>query len=233
MIDMKRKLLNFIKNSQAVAAVEFALIAPILLVLFIGTVEISLLVSVDRKISRTSSAIADLVAQGAQSGDFSGTDGQNELRSLFGVAERVMYPYSDKIPCIVISHVEAVAEDDTNGDGFINNDDDVKAKILFSIDNVAQHPDYTSPPAGQCNKSSVGLDLDENARQARIVGDEIKIPDPINIHDTKLIVAELEFDYTPIIGLVQSDTSKTFQFDKSGFIIGDRMYLRPRRQLNF
>ena len=230
MIEMKRKLLNFIKNSQAVAAVEFALIAPLLLVLFIGTVEISLLVAVDRKISRTSSSIADLVAQG---GDFSGSDGRNELRALFGVAERVMFPYSDKIPCIVISHVKIEAEADTNGDGVINTDDEAKARILFSIDNVTQHPDYTSPPQAQCNKDSSTLELNENARQERNVGDEIKIPDPINIHNSDLIVAELEFDYTPVIGLVQSDTTKTLQFDKSGFTIGDRMYLRPRREPNF
>jgi len=176
MINLKRKLLNFIQNSQAVAAVEFALIAPILLVLFIGTVEVSLLVSVDRKISRTSSAIADLVAQG---GDFSDAAGQDELRALFGVAERVMYPYEDKIPCIVISHVKVEAPNDTNGDGLQDENDEVKAIVQFSIDNVTPHPDYTSPPASQCNKDSSTLTLDENARQERNEGDEIKIPEPI------------------------------------------------------
>ena len=224
----KGRLINFFKNSQAVAAVEFALIAPILLILFVGAVEISLLVSVDRKISRTSSAVADLIAQGD---DYTSANGIANLRSIFGVTERVMYPYSDRIPCVVISIVEAQAEDDTNGDGSIDGDDDVIARVRLSYDNKTPSTEYTSPPNGQCNKSSAGLADDENARQARIIDSVFPLPDAIKTHGSVLVVGEVEYDHKPIIGFVSTKGVANVEFDKASITLGDRIYLRPRKTI--
>ena len=224
----KGRLINFVKNSQAVAAVEFALIAPILLILFIGTVEISLLVSVDRKISRTSSSIADLVAQGE---DLTSSAGIANLRSIFGVTERIMYPYSDRIPCVVISVIKAEAESDTNGDGSIDGDDDVVATVRLSFDNKTPSTEYTSPPNGQCNKSSTGLANDENARQARIIDSVFPLPDAINTHGSVLVVSEVEYDHQPIIGFVSTKGVANVEFDKASITLGDRIYLRPRKTI--
>lgn len=225
-LHLQSKFINFVKNSQAVAAVEFALIAPILLILFIGTVEISLVVAVDRKMSRTSSAVADLVAQSA---DFTTPAGQDELEAIFGVAERIMYPYKDRLPCVVISVVEANAEADTNGDGTIDNDDDVIAKVTGSVDNKTPSVEYTSPPAGQCNKSSSGLGPDELARQKRIVGDVFTLPDAINVDGSILVVAEIEYDHKPVVGFINADGVAGVKFEKAAITLGDRIYLRPRK----
>ncbi len=221
---------RFVKNSQAVAAVEFALIAPILLVLFLGTVEVSLVVSVDRKISRTSSSIADLIAQGA---DFNSASGQAELRAIFGVTERIMYPYSDRIPCVVISVIEANAESDTNGDGSIDNDDTVIAKVKLSIDNKTASSEYTSPTAPQCNKSSVGLAANENARQKRVVDDVFPLPAAINVHGSTLVVAEVEYDHRPIVGFISTDGVANVGLDTGSITLGDRIFLRPRQALTY
>ena len=225
---IKDRLINFIKNSQAVAAVEFALIAPILLLLFVGTVEISLLVSVDRKISRTSSAVADLIAQGD---NYTTADGIANLRSIFGVTERIMYPYSDRIPCVVISIVEAQAESDTNGDGSIDGDDDVVARVRLSFDNKTASADYTSPPSGQCDRNSASLTDDENARQVRVIDSVFPLPDAINTHGSVLVIGEVEYDHKPIIGFVSTKGGGNVEFDKASITLGDRIYLRPRKTI--
>ncbi|MEM7214047.1 MAG: TadE/TadG family type IV pilus assembly protein [Pseudomonadota bacterium] len=86
----------FLKDKKGVAAVEFALIVPILLLLFIGTLEISLAVAVDRKVSRISSSVADLITQG---------DSYNKagLDQLTDIATRIMLPYGDVVQISVVA----------------------------------------------------------------------------------------------------------------------------------
>lgn len=56
-------LRRFGRDRRGVSAVEFALIAPFMILLYLGSVEVSLALSIDRKITSISSALADLVAQ--------------------------------------------------------------------------------------------------------------------------------------------------------------------------
>lgn len=53
----------FLENNRGVAAVEFALILPVMIAIYIGTVEVTLLLSMDRKASHTASVVGDLVTQ--------------------------------------------------------------------------------------------------------------------------------------------------------------------------
>lgn len=57
------RLRRFWRDRRGVSAVEFALIAPFMILLYLGAVETSLALSIDRKITSVSSALADLVAQ--------------------------------------------------------------------------------------------------------------------------------------------------------------------------
>lgn len=226
---MRNKLLNFKKDSKGVAAVEFALIAPILLLLFIGTIEVSSMVAVDRKISRTSSAIADLIAQGG----FTAGNTEAEMRAIFGMADRIMYPYTDKIPCIVISSVLAEAENDTNGDGVVGDGDEIVARIQGSLDNRPPSSEYTSPDQEQCAKLNSGLAEGENARQRRDLNSIIAIPDALRTHNADFIIAEVEYDHTPTIGLISPSGNAEDGSDKGFFTLGDRIYLRPRQSVVF
>ena len=45
------------------AAIEFALIVPIMAVMFIGAVELSQAITVDRRVTQVASSTADLVAR--------------------------------------------------------------------------------------------------------------------------------------------------------------------------
>ena len=50
-------------DERGVAAVEFALILPFLLLLFLGTIEASSLITVDRRVNVISGTVGDLVAR--------------------------------------------------------------------------------------------------------------------------------------------------------------------------
>jgi len=56
-------LARFRRDQRGLSAVEFAIIAPLMILLYLGSVELSLALSIDRKVTSTASAIADLVAQ--------------------------------------------------------------------------------------------------------------------------------------------------------------------------
>ena len=225
----RETLVQFKENTKAVAAVEFAIISPILLLLYIGTVEISLAVSLDRKISRTSSAIADLVGQDTE---YDTPEGQADLRSILGATERIMFPYTNSIPCVVISQIIAKRED-TNGDGEIDDMDDVIAKIDGSIDNSEPNPaDYISPPAEQCSRTPeeiAQLGPNDNFRQKRDVGSVFELPDVLNVDGAIYIFAEVEYDHTPIIGLIGSPGTAKVVFDRTPITLSDSIFLRPRK----
>jgi Flp pilus assembly protein TadG len=57
------KIRKFWRNGEAVAAVEFALILPLLLTLYLGTVEGAQLYAADRKVATVAGTVADLVSR--------------------------------------------------------------------------------------------------------------------------------------------------------------------------
>ncbi len=64
MISRRARLLaRFADDRCGVSAVEFALLAPIMIALYLGLVEISDGIGVDRKVSLTAAALANLAAQ--------------------------------------------------------------------------------------------------------------------------------------------------------------------------
>ncbi len=61
--NIREKILGLHRSIEAVAAVEFALILPALMVLYMGSIEVSQVISVDRKMAVATGALGDLVAQ--------------------------------------------------------------------------------------------------------------------------------------------------------------------------
>jgi Flp pilus assembly protein TadG len=96
---------------KGVSAVEFAIIAPMLVTLYLGAAETALGVSVNRKVSRVSSTISDLVAQ-AQ------TVSADDIDGIMNAAFAIMAP-TDATPLrIVLTGVEI--------------DADAKTKVIWS-----------------------------------------------------------------------------------------------------
>ncbi|MAN46704.1 MAG: pilus assembly protein [Alphaproteobacteria bacterium] len=91
-------------NEKGVSAVEFALIAPILILLYLGAVELSLLMRVDRRVTSTSSSLGDLTARLAKVTD-------DDMREMFAAADVMMQPYSARTARMRITSIV------DNGDG--------------------------------------------------------------------------------------------------------------------
>jgi len=58
-----RKLRHFIEDRRGISAVEFALLLPLMVTLYLGGVEISQGISADRKVTLTSRTVADLASR--------------------------------------------------------------------------------------------------------------------------------------------------------------------------
>ena len=81
------RLLRFSRDRRGVSAVEFALVAPMMIALYFGCVEISDGVAADRKVSLTAAALANLVAQ---STSLSATD----MNNVLDASTAIIAPYS-------------------------------------------------------------------------------------------------------------------------------------------
>jgi Flp pilus assembly protein TadG len=78
---------GFIEDCRGIAATEFAVIVPIMLVMFFGTVEFSSGMAVDRKVSLVSRTIANLTSQGTNAS-------AADLTNFFNGGNKVMQPYA-------------------------------------------------------------------------------------------------------------------------------------------
>jgi Flp pilus assembly protein TadG len=77
---------RLLRREEGMAAVEFALILPILVVLWIGGVEVTQALSVDRRLNNLASALGDLVAR-------SKVITHAQVDDIFDIAPGAMFPY--------------------------------------------------------------------------------------------------------------------------------------------
>jgi Flp pilus assembly protein TadG len=86
---------------RGVSAVEFAMIAPVMVLMLFGATEISMLVTIDRKTTLAASTLGDLAAQ---------TDLVScaELSQISAVTRQVFEPYSGANASLVVASVTLV-----------------------------------------------------------------------------------------------------------------------------
>ena len=94
-------------DKSGVAAVEFAMIVPIMFFMFIGAVEISQAITVDRRVTQVASAMADLVARKETSIT------QTEMGDITKIGSYIMMPYSQSPLQVVVRNVSSSAADAT------------------------------------------------------------------------------------------------------------------------
>jgi Flp pilus assembly protein TadG len=85
-----RRLRNFLRlwrDQRGVAAVEFALILPVLLLLYFGSIETASLYSADRRVANVAGTIGDLVSRAKDSIT------ESEITDYFQAASGIMQPY--------------------------------------------------------------------------------------------------------------------------------------------
>jgi Flp pilus assembly protein TadG len=83
----RRKAHDLGRDRNGIAATEFALIVPIMLVMFFGTVEFSSAVAVDRKVTLVARTLSDLTSQALA------TVNDNYLQNVFTASIAIMAPY--------------------------------------------------------------------------------------------------------------------------------------------
>ena len=90
---------RYADSRDGVAAVEFAMIVPILAIMFIGAVELSQAITVDRRVTQVASSTADLVARAEKQ------ISQNEITDIMKVGGYILKPYAEPPVQIVIRNV--------------------------------------------------------------------------------------------------------------------------------
>lgn len=92
------RLRRFRDNDDGVSAVEFAMLLPLMITIYLGSIEVTQAVSADRKMTLVAGTIGDLVAQASC---VTATD----VSSVFDAGKAVLYPYDSGLMKAVITSV--------------------------------------------------------------------------------------------------------------------------------
>ena len=82
-----RGIKGLYSNEDGVSAIEFAMIAPVMVLIFFGVIELSFMMQVDRKVTTSTSTLGDLVARATIVTD-------DDLSDIFQATRMIMQPYS-------------------------------------------------------------------------------------------------------------------------------------------
>lgn len=137
---LTRLFARFGRETGGVAAVEFALIVPIMFFLFVGTIEFSQALTVDRRVTQAASSTADLIARAPTSGLT-----EDQVDRDLKIVEQLIAPYDLTRLYVKIISVRA--------DGAPGNPAVVTYSVDWSRDNRSGTPHvrgetYNDVPAG-------------------------------------------------------------------------------------
>jgi len=95
---MLKTAAGFVRSRRGMAAVEFALCAPAMILMFFGAIELSEALNCKWRVTRVAFTCADLVAQ-------STAVSSADMTNIFNAANSILYPYSSANAQITISSV--------------------------------------------------------------------------------------------------------------------------------
>jgi Flp pilus assembly protein TadG len=177
-VRMRRAAASLRGDSSGVAATEFAVIVPLMLVLFFGTVEFSSGVAVDRKVTMISRTLSDLTSQAPPPTPTTPYSVVNDayLQNVFTASISILTPYASTPVNTTISEIYV----DTNK----------VAKIQWS----------------KAATVATGATQATLATSSRNAGDVVTnlVPAALLVKQTYLLFSEVSYRYTPTIGYVMS-----------------------------
>ena len=88
--DLIMRIATFAKDRRGISAVEFAMLLPLMVTLYLGVIEVSQGVGIDRKVTLTTRTMADLASRVTSINNA-------DMTNLLGASAAVMAPY-DKPP---------------------------------------------------------------------------------------------------------------------------------------
>ncbi len=102
-------LARFKRDARGVSALEFALIAPVLIAMYLGSAEMTMALTADRKVTNATTAVADLVTQ-----DDLITNA--ELEDIYAAGDAILFPNDPTSLSFRITSVRM----DTDGEIFVD-----------------------------------------------------------------------------------------------------------------
>ncbi len=93
-----RRLRRLVRDKRGVSAVEFAMLLPLMVTLYLGGVEISQAVAIDRKVTLISRTLADLVAQVT-------SVSSSDMTNILAASSAIVAPYATTNLKITVSSV--------------------------------------------------------------------------------------------------------------------------------
>jgi Flp pilus assembly protein TadG len=97
-VRVRRPLRRLLRDERGVSAVEFAMLLPLMITLYLGGVEVSQAIAVDRKVTLVARSLGDLVAQ-------STTVTNADMTNILNAATAVVQPFPDTTLKVVVSSV--------------------------------------------------------------------------------------------------------------------------------
>jgi Flp pilus assembly protein TadG len=105
---MLSRIRKFLKARDGLAAVEFALIAPVMGTMLLGTIELCNALECHQKVTMVASSASDLVAQTSKVST-------SDMQDIFSAAAAIIAPFSSNGMTIIISSVQS----DGTGNGTV------------------------------------------------------------------------------------------------------------------
>jgi Flp pilus assembly protein TadG len=170
-----RAVTEMFSDCRAIAATEFALIVPIMLVLFFGTVEFSSAVAVDRKITIFSRAISDITSQAPATTPKYAVTTDTLLQNAFTSGIMIMRPYLQNSSSTLNATVSEIYVDSSG-----------TAKIVWSMAGVISQ-----------NSTQATLTPSTTFSAGEIVTN--MVPQPLLQKQTYLIFSQAKYLFTPAV----------------------------------
>jgi Flp pilus assembly protein TadG len=95
----RRPVRRLLRDQRGISAVEFAMLLPLMVTLYLGGVEVSQAVAVDRKVTLVARTLGDLVAQAT---NVTSTD----MTNILAASAAIVVPYNDSKLKITVSSVK-------------------------------------------------------------------------------------------------------------------------------
>jgi len=127
---------SFWRHERGNAAIEFGIVAPLLLLMLLGTVELGRAIATDRHFGSAVASTGDLVAREEYLGEDRGA-ASNNLKDMMTSIQHLMRPYDPSTLQLVIYSVKASADDPGKGK--------VEWSYPYGLDAKAQCSDYALP----------------------------------------------------------------------------------------
>ena len=100
---MVARAARFCRDQRGVAAIEFAFIVPVLLIMYFVTMEASQAIETSKKVSRIGSMVADLVTQQQ-------SVVKADLDAIMQIGTSTLQPYNRSTPTIIITAIQITTD---------------------------------------------------------------------------------------------------------------------------